>query len=101
MKKLEDKEKIIRNGRRTYTQAFKEEAVQMVLDGHSAESVTKNLGLSSASLLYRWKSTLLGKQGPSGAELEKRIHELEEKLRRTERERDMLKKTVSIFSRKA
>ena len=32
--------------RRQYSDELKEEAVQMVLDGHSAESVASNLGLS-------------------------------------------------------
>ena len=32
-------------GRRRFTREFKEEAVQMLLDGHSAESVASRLGL--------------------------------------------------------
>jgi len=39
-----------------YDEELKSEAVQMLLDGHSAEAVAKNLGLSSVSLLYRWKA---------------------------------------------
>ena len=101
MKKSENGETVTVNGRRTYAQAFKEEAVQMVLDGHSPESVAKNLGLKHVSLLYRWKSKILGKQGQSVIELEKRIQELEEKLRRTERERDILKKNSLYFQPKS
>ena len=41
--------------RREYSVELKEEAVQMLLDGHSAESVVSNLGLSGTSLVYRWK----------------------------------------------
>ena len=42
--------------RRQYSDDFKEEAVRMLLDGHSAISVAENLGLSGTSLLYRWKN---------------------------------------------
>ena len=41
--------------RRRYTAEFKSEAVQMLLDGHTAASVCQHLGLSSPTLLYRWK----------------------------------------------
>ena len=34
--------------RRSYTEEFKQEAVQMLLDGHSAPSVAERLGLSGA-----------------------------------------------------
>lgn len=43
-----------KRGRRGYDDELKGEAVQMLLDGHSAEAVAKNLGLSSVSLLCRW-----------------------------------------------
>ena len=49
--------------RRVYPQEFKEEAVQMLLDGHSASSVCERLGLSGTNLLYRWKKGFLGKEG--------------------------------------
>lgn len=54
-----------RGGRRVYGDELKGEAVQMLLDGHSAEAVAKNLGLSSVSLLYRWKAKLLRQNGPA------------------------------------
>ena len=41
--------------RRQYTEEFRRDAVQMMLDGHTAESVAKRLGISSPTLLYRWK----------------------------------------------
>ena len=46
-----------RKSRRVYTDELKSEAVQMLLDGHSAESVASNLGLSGTNLLYRWKAS--------------------------------------------
>ena len=44
--------------RRSSTQGFKEEAVQMLLDGHTAVSVVERLGSTNANLLYRWKRQL-------------------------------------------
>ena len=37
--------------RRQYSDEFKAEAVQMLLDGHSADSVASRLGLSGTSIL--------------------------------------------------
>ena len=86
--------------RRQYSDELKAEAVQMLFDGHSAESVVKNLGISGTSLLYRWKNDLLEKSGPAATALESRVQQLEDELRRTERERDILKKALAIFSQK-
>ena len=86
--------------RRQYSDEFKAEAVQMLLDGHSAESVASRLGLSGTSALYRWKSNLVSVSGPAATALETRVHELERELRRVEQERDILKKALAIFSQK-
>ena len=87
----------IRGSRRVFTKEFKEEAVQMLLDGHSVSSVVERLGLSNANLLYRWKQNQLRESGPVASSLEARVRELEHELRRVER--DILKKALSIFSR--
>ena len=79
---------------REYSAELKEEAVQMLLDGHSAESVVSNLGLSGTSLVYRWKARYLEASGPAAGKLEARVCQLEEELRRVERERDILKKVA-------
>jgi transposase len=94
------KRSIGRNGRarRRYSEDLKSEAVQMLLDGHSAESVARNLGISSTNLLYRWKAKLVSASGPAATTLENRLRQLEEQLRRVERERDILKKALAIFS---
>ena len=89
-----------RTGRRIYSDELKAEAVQMLLDGHSAASVASNLGLSGANLLYRWKAKLLQQSGPAAATLENRVRQLEDNLRRVERERDILKKALAIFSQR-
>jgi len=84
--------------RRAYSDELKAEAVQMMLDGHSAQAVANNLGLSSPSLLSRWKAKRLEESGPAATALDTRVRELEEELRRVERERDILKKALAIFS---
>lgn len=86
--------------RRQYGDELKAEAVQMLLDGHTAESVVSRLGLSSPSLLYRWKANLISSSGPAATALESRVQELERELRRVEQERDILKKALAIFSQK-
>lgn len=87
-------------GRRQYSEEFKAEAVQMLLDGHSASSVAARLGLSGTNLLYRWKGKLLAQSGPAATALEARVQELERELRRVEQERDILKKALAIFSQR-
>jgi transposase len=77
---------------------LKKDAVQMLLDGHSASSVAHNLGIGHTSQLYRWKAEILGQEGLAASALEIRVRQLEEQLRRTERERDILKKALAIFS---
>lgn len=84
--------------RRTFTDEFKQEAVQMLLDGHSVASVSKNLGIGNTNLLYRWKAEVLVRSGPAAKALDSQVLELREELQRTRRERDILKKALSIFS---
>jgi transposase len=86
-------------GRRHYSEEFKQEAVQMLLDGHSAPSVAERLGLSSPNVLYRWKREAIGHGGPAARTLDDRVGQLQEELRRVERERDILKKALAILSR--
>ena len=50
--------------RRHFSDEFKEEAVQMLLDGHSASSISTNLGIDNTNLLYRWKAEQVAKSGP-------------------------------------
>lgn len=85
--------------RRRFTDEFKAEAVQMLLDGHSAGSICSRLGLSSPNVLYRWKRDAIRQGGPAATGLEGRVRELEAELRRVERERDILKKVLCIFGR--
>jgi transposase len=90
-----------RRSRHTYSEEFKQEAVQMLLDGHSAASVAQRLGLSGPNVLYRWKKDAIGRGGLAARTLDERVGQLEEELRRVERERDILKKALAILSRNA
>jgi transposase len=85
--------------RRVFTREFKEEAVRMLLDGHSTRSVCERLGLPGVNLLYRWKKEFLGKESGVASNLEQRVRTLEAELHRVMRERDILKKALSIFGR--
>lgn len=91
--------KVVQQVRRQFTSEFKAQAVQMLLDGHGAQSVSKNLGLGNTNLLYRWKQEVLGAGGQAATTLDARVRELQEQLQRVERERDILKKALAIFSR--
>jgi len=87
--------------RRSYSEEFKQEAVQMLLDGHSAPSVAERLGLPGPNALYGWKKQFLHRAGPAARTLGDRVAQLEDELRRVERERDILKKALAILSRHA
>jgi len=89
----------VKISRRDFSEEFKREAVQMLLDGHTASSVCERLGLSGSNLLYRWKREQLDRTGPVATSLEARVRELESELQRVQRERDILKKALAIFGR--
>ena len=84
--------------RRKYDEEFKNEAVRLVTTGNrSVPDVARSLGISE-NLLYRWK----GYSKPNGETervSQQDYDQLREQLRRTEQERDILKKALSIFSR--
>ena len=88
-----------RRSRRRFTEEFKQEAVRMLVDGQSATSVVERLGLSGTKLRYQWKQALIGRGGAAAEGLEVRVRQLEDELRRVERERDILKKALAIFGR--
>lgn len=95
------KGKMKARARRSYSQEFKQDAVQMLLDGHSAVSVAERLGLCGPNALYRWKRDAVHRAGPAARTLGDRVAQLEDELRRVERERDILKKALAILSRNA
>lgn len=93
--------------RRRYDSDFKRNAVRLSEErDRSVKEVADNLGISP-DLLYKWRSELRAKEelafpgnGREGlTDQEKRIRELEKKLKNAEMERDILKKAMAIFSR--
>jgi transposase len=93
--------------RRKYDSSFKEDVIKMINSGRPIGELSKALGVSS-SLIHRWyKATLsvsahLGKKGTQSSTFNNANAEMERlkaELRRTEQERDILKKALGIFSR--
>ena len=91
--------------RRTHSQDFKREAVQLSYDSDiTIAQVAQNLGIRP-ELLYRWRTEQRraegdafpgkGKQKPQDAELTRLRRELEQ----AQLERDILKKALSVFAR--
>jgi transposase-like protein len=78
--------------RRSYSEEFKQDAVQMLLDGHSAPSVAERLGLSGPNMLYNWKKQAVQRAGPAARSLGDRVAQLEDDHRRDQPEPYNLKK---------
>lgn len=92
---------------RTYTQEFKQEALQLLQSsGKSAAALERELGITNGMLL-KWRDRYHVKPGepvssiePSDMEAAKReIQQLKRELAVVREERDILKKVVNIFSR--
>ena len=92
--------------RRKYDSEFKREAVKLVLEGgRVAAEVAKGLGINE-NVLYRWirqyredpENSFPGKGKLKPEDEELRL--LRRELADVKEERDMLKKVVSIFSKR-
>jgi transposase len=86
-----------------FTPEFKEEAVRQIVErGYSVAEVSERLGVSAHSL-YKWvKAIKPDKSTQHAAELiaaKSEILNLKAQLRRTEEERDILKKAARYFAR--
>ena len=89
---------------KTYTQEFKREAVRLAQSSRKPiAQVTRELGISDTRV-HQWRKELAehGPEAFSGSghqtALEEENRRLKRELERTRQERDILKKTVSIFS---
>ena len=92
--------------RRRYDAEFKRNAISLAEEpGRSAHSVEQSLGIPNG-MIGKWRRQL-AKDGTlafpgNGIEAltpdQKRIRELEKKLRETEMDREILKKALAIFS---
>ncbi len=84
-----------------YTQEFKDEAVRQVTErNYPAKEVAERLGIA-LNTLYIW----IRKAGPAQAEADalaaqkKEIQRLKAELKRTQEERDILKKAAAYFAK--
>lgn len=86
-----------------FTAEFREEAVRQVLDrGYSVKEVSENLGVSTHSL-YKWLKDVRPRpeqrRDEELLESKREILKLRAALRRTQEERDILKKAAAYFAR--
>lgn len=94
---------------RTYTEEFKREALELLnRGGKSAGQLERELGIT-AGMLLKWRDRYQvvtrekeePRLAPSDLEAAKReIQRLQRELREMAEEREILKKVVSIFSKK-
>ena len=86
-----------------FTPEFKEEAVRQIVErGHTVAEVSARLGVSAHSL-YKWVKAVTPdkseKQASELVEAKSEILRLRAQLRRTEEERDILKKPLGTLPR--
>ncbi|MDQ3522940.1 MAG: transposase [Aridibacter sp.] len=85
--------------KRKYDAEFKRNAVQKVLDGQTAVSVARELGVGE-NLIYKWKRTYL--QNGNGVQSSEQLNEIEalkKRNRELEMELEIIKKAALIFGR--
>lgn len=95
----------MRPEQRTFTKEFKLEAVRLVqTSGKSVMQVARELGIADSTLCH-WRKQL-GEKGVEAfpgsghqSALEEENRRLKRELEITRQERDILKKTIAIFSR--
>ena len=92
------------NKRRTFTPEFKQEAASLVLDhGYSVTQACASLGVGPTAL-RRWVQQLTQEREgitPTGKAMtpeQQRIQELEERCRRLEMEKSILKKATALLA---
>ena len=86
-----------------YSPEFKDEAVRQIVDrGYSVTEVSQRLGVSPHSL-YKWVKAVRPDKTEEHAaaliEARSEVLKLRAQLRRTEEERDILKKAARYFAR--
>ena len=90
---------------RPYTKQFKEQAVKLVIDGQQPSRTARELGMPHSTLLIWLKKAGWRKPEPDGAlisedpaTLKAQIRELQRQLKRSEMEKDILKKATAYFA---
>jgi transposase len=93
--------------RTKYDKEFKQKLVELAQARGNAKQIAEEYGVSP-ELLYRWRreaqkyehNSFPGHGKPKFTDQEREIAELKKQLRDAEMERDILKKAISIFSRR-
>ena len=95
-------------GRKYYSKAFKDEACKLVMEkAQEAASSARDLGVGEGTLRYwlvqrGWKgpakATLPEQLSDDPAFLKAKIRELEQRVRKVEMEREILKKATAYFA---
>lgn len=92
--------------RRTFTEEFKRDAVNLVVvEGYSFKAAAEAVGVSSRSL-REWHEKFAPKPEPCGEdasmqELRDEVRRLRKELKRTEMEREVLKKATAYFAKES
>ena len=89
--------------RKKYTQAYKDEAVELVVSsGRPVAEIARDLGINETTLgnwVNRAKQSGKVKDKPLDTDERARLKELEEENRRLRMERDFLKKAAAWFAK--
>ncbi len=85
--------------RRKYDEDFKAEVLKMVASGKPVTEISHSLGIGE-NIIYRWKSKQVQfskelANGKKELDVWQQFEQLQDKLRQTEMERDILKSTYS------
>jgi len=91
---------------RPYTRQFKEQAVKLVVEGQEPTRTARELGMPHSTLMLWLQKAGWRKPEPNGAPvisedpavLRAQIRELQRQLKRSEMEKDILKKATAYFA---
>ena len=90
---------------RPYTRQFREQAVKLVIDGQDPTRTARELGMPHSTLMLWLNKAGWRKPEPAGpvisedpAVLTAQIRELQRQLKRSEMEKDILKKATAYFA---
>ena len=90
-----------------YTKEFREDAVKLVTEqGYSSNEAGRRLGISQSNISrwvreYRKDQEDMANGGVTRKELEDKIRRLEKENRRLEMEREILKKAAAFFAKES
>jgi transposase len=90
---------------RPYTRQFREQAVKLVIEGQDPTRTARELGMPHSTLMLWLKKAGWRKPEPEGAVISEdpallraQIKELQRQLKRSEMEKDILKKATAYFA---